>query len=67
MSTCEHHDKAFEAINEKLDRIISRLGCGDVTLATTQLRLDHIERVVYGTLGMALLGLGGAIVNLAIK
>jgi hypothetical protein len=62
----EHHD-VMKRIEEKLDSIIERLSRGDVTFATTVLRLDQIEKVVYGAMGLALTAVAGALLSLVIK
>jgi hypothetical protein len=65
--TCaEHHDLMLK-IDGKLDAIIERLGKGDVTFATVTLRVDHIERVVYGAMALALTAVSGAILALVVK
>ena len=45
----------LESINEKLDKIIKRLGEGDVTLATLNLRVKIMELVVYGGIAIVLI------------
>jgi len=64
---CSEHRDSMRTIHEKLDAILMRLSNGDVTFATTVLRLGQIERVVYGAVGLALTAVVGAIISLAVK
>lgn len=67
MDECPQHKEHMKEIREKLDQILTRLGTGDVTLATLGVRLDHVEKVVFGTVGVALTALAGAIFSIVMK
>lgn len=54
-------------IKSKLQTVLDRLGGGDVTFATLTLRVQFLERLVYGAAGLALLGIGTAIMALVLK
>lgn len=64
---CQHHDAIMARIEAKLDAVLERLSKGDVTFATTVLRVDQIEKVVYGAMGLALTAVAGAVLALVIK
>jgi hypothetical protein len=64
---CPEHKDSFLELHRKLDVIIERLGRGDVTFATTVLRVDQIEKVVYGAMALALTAVGGAVLSLVIR
>ena len=64
---CTEHKDSMKAIHDKLDAIIERLSHGDVTFATVSLRVDQIERVVYGAVCLALTAVAGAIISLVVK
>lgn len=67
MDECPQHKEMLKEIHEKLDQILTRLGTGDVTLATLGLRMDHVEKVVFGVMGLALTALAGAVFSLVVK
>lgn len=54
-------------IKDGITRIESRLGTGDVSLATLAVRVAFLEKLVYGAVALALTGLGGAILALVLK
>lgn len=58
-------DTWFKEIGVKMDAIHERLGRGDVAIAELHIRVDHLERVVYGLTGAALLSLVAALVSVA--
>lgn len=64
---CAEHKDSMKAIHDKLDAIIERLSRGDVIFATVSLRVDQIERVVYGAVCLALTAVAGAIISLVVK
>jgi hypothetical protein len=67
---CQLHTKIegdFYQINKKLDQILSRLGDGDVSIAQLKLRVDQLERFVYGAMALAMTSIVGAILSLVIK
>jgi len=67
---CPEHDgisRKLDEMHNDLRAILERLGRGDVTFATTVLRVDQIEKVVYGAMGLALTAVVGAIISLVVK
>ena len=54
-------------MNGKLDTITERLGKGDTALALLQHRVDNLEKIVHGVIGVILLAFIGAIVALVVK
>ncbi len=70
MDECERHrmfEEDVKEMNDKLDEILHRLGSGDISLATLGVRMDHVEKVVFGAVGFALLAFAGAIASLVMK
>ena len=67
---CQLHAKLegdFYQIHKKLDAILERLGSGDVSIAQLKLRVDQLERFVYGAMALAMTSVVGAILSLVIK
>ncbi len=67
---CVFHASFASDIKEIKDGVKSidgRLGDGKVTLATLSLRVDQLERIVYGAVAVSLLSLAGAILALVLK
>lgn len=55
--TCVYHGQIAEAlkeIREDTKAILARLSKGDVTFATIELRVERLERIVYGVCGLVL-------------
>lgn len=68
--TCNEHKTLTEKVTDMhadVKAILDRLSKGDVTFATTVLRLDNMEKVVYGALGLALTGLAVSIIQMTLK
>lgn len=74
---CSHHEALYariermtevqEKVNGTLGRIDHALGEGKIDFAKIGLRLTMIERVVYGLVGAALLGIVSAALALLLK
>ena len=60
---CGDHDSCFDRMDMKLDKIINRLGDGDVSLKEIFTRLKILEMIIYGGVGAVLLVvlLGGVV------
>ena len=54
-------------IKELVEQIHKRLGGGDVTFATLELRMAQLERVVYGAIGVAGVAFVLAVIGLVVK
>jgi hypothetical protein len=54
-------------IKQSLQRIEGRLGTGDISLATLALRVEFLEKCVYGAVALALTGVVGSILALVLK
>ena len=68
--TCPHHQPLADDIREiKSDckEIKASLGDGKVNFATMQLRIQALEKVVYGAVGMSLAALLTALLTLVFK
>lgn len=55
----------LSTIKADVRTILNRLGSGDVTFATMLLRVQLLEKLVYGAVAVALLGMATAVVSLA--
>ncbi len=67
---CLKHDglsKKLDEMHVDLRAILTRLNAGDVTFATTILRVNNIEKVIYGALGLALTAICGSVLALVLK
>lgn len=54
-------------INAKLDAINERLGKGDTAIELLQHRVQQLERIVFGGVGVVLLAVGGALIAMVVK
>lgn len=59
--------RELSAIETKVDKVLMRLGEGDVRLATFMDRVRRLELLVYGAVGFVLLSVLGAIVAIVIR
>lgn len=69
-TTCPQHETVaakLDKIDLKLDAIATALAAGGTTFATLELRMASVERLVYGTVAVVLLAVGGAFVALVVK
>jgi hypothetical protein len=70
-----HNYATLQKQIEGLDRTVrdgfksvnARLGSGDVNFATVGLRLNHLEKIVYGAVGLALLAVGAAVLGMVVR
>jgi len=70
MSICPEHEQLkadTKEIKEDVKTILARMGTGDVTFATIGVRIDFLEKVVYGALAIALSAVGIAIMGLVMR
>lgn len=59
--------RRLKEISGDTKSILERLGKGDVDFATLKLRLDFLERIVYGAVAVALLAVATAIVSMVVR
>jgi hypothetical protein len=59
---CPAHDR----LEHKIDQVLERLGKGDSTFATVELRLRTLERVVFAAVSVGLLAIAMALLSLII-
>ena len=67
---CQQHEiieRDLKEIKQGIKAIADRLGTGDVTFATLTLRVNMLEKVVYGAMGVAMSSLAMAILALVMK
>ena len=71
---CPVHVISFKGLSDKVDiikdgvdRIEAAIGDGNVRFENLTVRLDHVEKVVYGALALALGALGVALCGLVVK
>ena len=57
----------FATVNTTLKEVAKDLRDGAVEMATLKLRLNLLERLVFGAVGLGLSGLGVALFNLVVK
>jgi hypothetical protein len=53
---CEQHGRLEQSIEKligRIDKVLERLGNGDVSFENLRVRVEHLERVVYGLMWMA--------------
>jgi hypothetical protein len=60
---CPHHDR----LEAKLDLVLSRLGQGDTTFATHELRVRSLEKLVYGAVAVGLTAIVVSVVGLVVS
>ena len=63
---CPQHaslDSRLDKLQATLDAVLSRLGCGDVSLATISVRVRILELIVYGGVALALIAMIGAVIK----
>jgi hypothetical protein len=67
---CPEHQTVstqLEDMHNDVREILRRLGTGDVSFATLDLRVNNLEKVVYGALGVSLTALVMAVIGLVMK
>lgn len=60
---CPHHKDLAEFVKKmdaKLDTIIASMSTGSVAIAELKLRVQLLEKVVFGAVGLVLVGVIGA-------
>jgi hypothetical protein len=57
----------LESIDAKLGAIEQRLAAGDTAISLLEHRVGLLEKIVYGLVGLILLGVGGAIIALVVR
>lgn len=60
-------EKKLAEIDANVKEVLKRLSGGDVTFATLSVRVTHLEKLVYGCAGAALLAMVTAIASVVIK
>ena len=56
-----------QTVKDGFKSVSDRLGSGDVNFATVKLRLDHLEKIVYGAVGLALVAVAAAVLGMVIR
>lgn len=67
---CQQHQTMVDTLRnfeKKLDKILERIGTGDVNFATISVRLKFLEALVYGSLATSASALVVALLRLVIK
>ena len=67
---CVEHGQLMRTLStiERTVKEIQRdLGDGRVTFATLDLRMGHLEKIVYGACGLALIAVASAILSLVLR
>ena len=56
-----------QTVKDGFKTVNDRLGSGDVNFATVDLRLNHLEKIVYGAVGLALVAVLAAVLGVVIR
>ncbi len=56
-----------QTVRDGFKSVNDRLGSGDVNFATVDLRLNHLEKIVYGAVGLALVAVVAAVLGMVIR
>ena len=56
-----------QTVRDGFKTVNDRLGSGDVNFATVDLRLNHLEKIVYGAVGLALVAVAAAVLGMVIR
>ena len=59
--------KDMDDVKATLKAVLERLGSGNTDIEMLKLRVATLEKLVYGAVGLALVGVAGAIVSLVLK
>ena len=56
-----------QTVKDGFKSVNDRLGSGDVSFATVKLRLDYLEKIVYGAVGLALVAVVAAVLGMVVR